>query len=280
MRDDAERFAAFRILFGAYLFVWFAGVLPYAPEIYGPGGLMGPHFLTPFPNLLKLLPSESGLKIFFGVSAALAILYALGCGRRLAALALWYAWACLINRLAFLEIPSQGYVGWLLLASTLIPGGEPWAVGRKNPRWEMPKILFVGAWIVVALSYSVSGIPKWQSPSWRSGDALRLILENPVARPGVFRDLALAMPPVVLKAATWISLGLELFFAPLCLFRLTRKWAWTLMVLLHVAALALFNITSVTMAMLLVHLFLFDPRWLPKRQETDAALSQVERNPE
>jgi predicted DCC family thiol-disulfide oxidoreductase YuxK len=58
------------------------------------------------------------------------------------------------------------------------------------------------------------------SPSWVDGTALARVLNNPLARPTIVRDLAVAMPAVVLRFATWGALALELAYAPLALVRL------------------------------------------------------------
>jgi len=192
---------------------------------------------------------------------SLTFLYLFGFYRRVTALLLWYGWACMINRSYAYGVPSEGYIGWLLLASTLIPSGEPLSFGKKNPNWSLPKELYYGMWLIIGLSYSVSGINKLESVSWRNGEALIIIFEGPLARAWL-SDILQKLPVGLVKMMTWSSLWLEVLYAPLCLFRQTRVWAWIMMVMLHLGVLCTLNIGNVSFAMLITHFFVFDTRWL------------------
>jgi predicted DCC family thiol-disulfide oxidoreductase YuxK len=77
------------------------------------------------------------------------------------------------------------------------------------------------------------------------------------------RTSLLALPALWLKAATWSALFLELAFAPLALFRRLRPFLWLVMVGLHFGLLVLVNFSDLTIGMLLLHFFTFDPAWIP-----------------
>jgi hypothetical protein len=66
-----------------------------------------------------------------------------------------------------------------------------------------------------------------------------------------------------LQLATWASLAAELIFLPMSLCLTTRKITWLAMSGLQIAILCFVNFADLTIAMLLAHLFTFDPRWLP-----------------
>jgi len=129
----------------------------------------------------------------------------------------------------------------------------------------MPPLAFIAAWALMAIGYSYSGYTKLLSPSWLDGSALSYVLQNPLARPTAFRNLLLVLPPVVLRILTWAGLLLELSFAPLALARKARPWIWTAMVGMHVGLLSMVSFADLTAGMLLLHLFTFDPAWLPPR---------------
>ncbi len=98
------------------------------------------------------------------------------------------------------------------------------------------------------------------------GCALFRVLQNPLARPTPLRILVLTLPFGLLRIGTWGALGLELGFAPLALLRKARPLIWVAMVALHCSLVLLVNFADVTMGMLLLHLFTFDPQWIrPKR---------------
>jgi predicted DCC family thiol-disulfide oxidoreductase YuxK len=88
------------------------------------------------------------------------------------------------------------------------------------------------------------------------------VLANPLARATILRTFLLSLPPWLLKTATWSVLTLELGFAPLALFRRLRPLIWLAMVGLHLGLVALVNFADLTVGMLIVHLFTFDPAWV------------------
>jgi hypothetical protein len=126
----------------------------------------------------------------------------------------------------------------------------------------MPPALFAAAWAVIALAYTYSGFTKLGSPSWLDGTAVAHVLANPLARPGLARDLALALPAPVLQAAAWAVLALELAYAPLALVRRLRPLLWSSMLALHLGLIALIDFADLSLGMVMIHLFTFDPGWV------------------
>jgi predicted DCC family thiol-disulfide oxidoreductase YuxK len=96
------------------------------------------------------------------------------------------------------------------------------------------------------------------------------VLDNPLARPGPLRDLLLALPPSWLRLATWAALACEILPLPLSFSRRTRSWAWLATAALQLGILSMVSFADLTFGMLMVHLFLFDPEWLPARRVTGA----------
>lgn len=129
----------------------------------------------------------------------------------------------------------------------------------------MPTAIFAAAWIVMAVGYSYSGWTKLVSPSWLDGSAIAHVLQNPLARDTALRVWLLELPEPVLRLATWGGLGLELCFAPLALSRRLRPWLWLAMVGMHVSLLVLVDFADLTLGMLMLHAFTFDPAWIPAR---------------
>jgi predicted DCC family thiol-disulfide oxidoreductase YuxK len=263
------QFTGFRVVLGLYLAVHFGTLIPYAGELFRRSGMVPNPRLNPifaiFPNALSLMDSPLGVQLFLGGLCLLALVFVLGWRRRAAALLLWFGWACLLNRNSLIANPGISYVGWLLLACALIPPGEPlaWApgAGPKRP-WAMPPMLYWGTWWLMAAGYTLSGLHKLQSPSWIDGSALAQVLNNPLARPHGLRQWLLGLPPSALRLATWSALLLEIGFLPLCLFRVTRKWAWLLFIGFHLGILTVVNFADLTLGVLMIHLFTFDARWV------------------
>jgi hypothetical protein len=258
------QFALVRIGLGLYLVAHCAALMPHAWALYGPQGLLPPEHAAPFPSVLGYFDSRASLDGFLAAMMVLALAYAAGIERRVTAVLLWYGWACLVSRSPYLLVPHDGYVGWLLLATSLVPGREPLSLSRRGGQFWMPPTLYWGAWVVMATAYSISGIFKLESPSWRDGEAVRFVLECPFARLGWLRDALLSAPNGALHAATWGTLALEVLYLPLCLHGQTRRVVWTAMVGLHLVVLLVIDIASVSVAMLLAHLFTMDALWVPK----------------
>jgi len=269
------QYSIYRALLGLYLFVHFVRLIPWGREVFSNAGVLPKASASPllnlFPNVLALWDGPAFIAFVLILSALLAVVIAFGWHDRAAALALWYLWACLLGRNPLIGNPSLPFVGWLLLTHAVLPSAPygSWAArGRHDPRgnWEMPAFVFTLAWALMAAGYTYSGYTKLVSPSWVDGSALFRVLQNPLARPTFLRTLVLSVPFGLLRIGTWGSLGLELGFAPLALFRKARPWIWAAMVGLHCSLVLLVNFADLTAGMLLLHLFTFDPQWIrPKR---------------
>jgi hypothetical protein len=261
----------FRIAFGAFFCVWFAALVPYAADLFGDGGL--PSLSEPArfgprpPNPIAASLPDAVAPWLLAAVAGLGALVAAGLARRSAAFALWLVLVWLHDRNPAFHSPGLAYLGWLGLALALVPPGEPFRLSRRpdDPGWRLPRGLFAGAWWVLALSHSVSGLDKLASLAWREGEALRLVADLHWARPGALRAMLLSLPTPALHALTWSALGAELLFAPLAAWRRTRPLAWAGGACLHLGLLALMDFPELSLGMLLFFLFTFDDRWLGRR---------------
>ena len=265
------QYSVFRVLFGLFLVVHFASLIRWGTELFSERGVLPRGSVSPllhlFPNVLAVAdgPPVVAALLVFGTIAGL--LFAAGLYDRTAAVVAWYVLTCVFGRNPLIANPALPFVGWMLLAHAFLPPapyGSLAARGRADPGagWRMPQPLFLAAWIVMATGYSYSGCCKLVSPSWVDGSAVARVLDNPLARPGHLREMLLSVPPALLKIATWCGLGLELLYAPLALFRRVRPWIWWLMVGMHLGLLATIDFAELTLGMLLVHAFTFDPAWL------------------
>jgi len=272
-RYSPYQFALFRIALGVYLVFHLCADLPWVGELFGPDGLAAVPELVrrpPVPfDLFARLESTGAVTAVLVAMAALALSLALGMRRRPVALALWFLWASLYNHAWYVKNFSVQFVGWMLLLAALVPAGEglSWRRLRAERGWRMPRLLFHGAWLVLAVGYSYSGYGKWVGgDSWRSGEAIGAVLRFPASSANLLRDAALLLPDLVLRLLTWAALAGELLFLPLALFRRTRALAWSVMMAMHVGIFLLIEIGDAPLVMFCFHLLVFDPAWLaPKR---------------
>ncbi len=275
------QYSVFRLFFGAYLFVHFAYLAIWASDIFSNAGMLPDAELSPligaFPNVLRFFDSPVFVTSLCVVAAGASVLFAAGKWDKWAAIFMWAVLASFLGRNPLISNPAMPYVGWMLLAHLFIPSapfGSWRAIGRADPDggWSMPSGIFLAAWVVLSLTYSYSGYTKLLSPSWVTGDNVQYVLSNPLARDWFVRDIALAVPDAVLKALTWFILGIELLFAPLALIKRLRPWLWGGMLVVQFGFLLLLNFPDLTIAMLLFHMFTFNPAWLPAKSLKNTVL--------
>jgi predicted DCC family thiol-disulfide oxidoreductase YuxK len=276
------QYSLFRAAFGIYLFAHFAQLTPWAAEVFSNQGVLADGAASPllklFPNVLALWDGPAFVTALVATAAGLSLLFAAGFRDRLVAVLLWYVWACLHGRMPLISNPGLPYVGWLLLAHAFLPPapfGSWSARGRVDPDngWRMPDGIILVAWVLMALGYSYSGYTKLVSPSWLDGTALARVLDNPLARPGWPREAMLALPDAVLRLLTWGALAAELLFAPLALLQRVRPWIWMAMLAMHLGLIAVIDFADLSLGMVMLHLFTFDPAWVtPRRAATTETL--------
>ena len=268
------QYSLVRAAFGLSLAARFAQLLPWGTELFSSRGMLPDAAASPlahaFPNILAVADGPTMVTALLAAGVVAGLLLAAGVADRAAAVFLWYLGACLLGRNPLIANPSLPYVGWLLLAHAALPAapyGSGRARGRVDPGggWSYPPALLAAAWVVMAVGYSYSGLSKLASPSWLDGTALPHVLANPLARPTALRELLLSLPAGVLAAATWGALALEILYAPLALVGRLRPWVWLAMVTMHVGLVSLVAFAELSLGMLLLHAFTFDPAWVPAR---------------
>lgn len=263
------QFSLFRMFLGLYLVQHFLRLIPFGTELFSNQGMLPDATLLPtvkiFPNILFLLDTPGFVTGFLIFNVLLAILLVAGFQRRLVALLLWYGWACLLNRNIFISNPGLPYLGWILLALAVIPSGEPFSCDRRKSstkEFVFPPFVFAGAWLLMGIGYTISGLHKAQAPSWQDGSALWHVLQSAIARDYFLTEWLLKLPMGVLKWKTWFVLGLESSFVLFCFSGKTRPWIWLAIICMHVGILLTVDFPDLTFGVLMIHLFTFDQRWL------------------
>ena len=130
----------------------------------------------------------------------------------------------------------------------------------------MPVWVWRTAFLALMAGYTYSGLMKLTAPSWINGDAVYMLITNPLARDWFVRDLLLLLPRTALKGLTWLALVGEIAALPLCLFSRGRFIAWSWMLAMHLGIVLVVDFADLTLGMVLAHLFVFDPAWLPARE--------------
>ena len=259
------QFAFFRMIFGTYLLIHFMMLLPEAGVLFAKGGLLSSTSLNlsygTFPSILYVFNEGWQVTLFVGIMALLSLLVIFGYYRRTASFLLWYGWACLFHQNNLILNPGIPMVGWLLLALAIVPKGEGFGLEAREENWEMPPILYWGAWAIAGIAYTISGLDKAMAPSWQDGSAITHLLNNPLARDYFLRDMLLSTPEWFRQILTWGTLALEIGFGFLILFPKTRMYAWLMIIAMHLGILSIVNFADLTFGVLMLHFFTFDGSW-------------------
>ena len=277
-------FAVWRIVFGLYLTWIFVRLAPYASEIYL--SLSSPIDATSkassiwgVVNIFPYIQSPASVTGFVVFLAFLSLLLTLGVWRRLCAALLFYGWSVLYiqNPIAF--DPSAGYIGLLLLGLVVIPLGEPYVLLKSRQRdeesWFMPSVLYWGFWLILGLSFSISGYEKLQSSLWSSGEAIQYMLTSQIGFDNIAASLILMASPIT-TFLTWLILYSQLLAVPSLMFSWTRFGLWGITVCLFTCSLLFLDLTEVIVGVLIFLAFLFDVSWF---KELKKFFNVIQQNP-
>ena len=195
-----KQFRWFRAVFGIFLCWHFLALLPYAGELFSSQGIINRENLNPFHGKwispFFLLPDTIVIQSAIILGGIASLLFATGKLWRCSAIYLWLLSSWLFTANPLTANPSLGYIGLLLLLCAIVPKNT-----SHLPVW-VPRC----AWILLAVGYTFSGLYKLGSPSWIDGSAIAHLMENPLARPGISRDILMIMPDIILKIMTWSAL--------------------------------------------------------------------------
>lgn len=266
----AGHYSLIRVLIGSYLCVHFLHLLPYGKELFSSDGLL-PANLSPLlgiiPNPLESYDAPFLVSALLIAGAVGGFFIAIGRFDRMCSIAVAVLLGWLYARNPLIANPSLPVIGWMLVAHAFLPIGAYGAWSSRNQpekwlQWFYPRQIWIAAWILLAVAYTYSGYTKLLSPSWVDGSAIRLVLENPLARDHFLNGFLLDLPPVFLQLLTWSVLLIELLFVVFCFWELTRKWAWFAMLGIQFGFLVFLNFADLTFPMLLIHMLTFDRRWV------------------
>jgi hypothetical protein len=273
----ARSWALLRALLGGYVTVHCALLLPWAGEVYAAMGAAAhsPLFAV-VPSPLWLSPTPVVATVFTALGCLCGLSLGLGERPRLAAAGALWVLAGLLAANPLTLNPALPHVGWMLLATVLLPSPPPlrvlWHDATSGASWRLPTDVHAAGWAVAGLAYAYSGATKLTAASWVDGSALLGVLHNPLARDHALRDWLLGQPEL-LTLATWGALALELA-APLgWLSPRLRPWLWTALLGLQLGLLALVDFADLTWGMLVLQAWLFDPAWVRRRYPAGATVS-------
>jgi len=264
---SSKLFGYWRFAFGFFLTFYYIRLFPYAAELFSRDGAF-PDLVNRAGFLLRVFQSAHAAQaIVLGCIASSALIM-LGWGRRVAAFVLWLLVCWLYNRNLYTHSPDYEFVNWLIFALIVIPEGEEFSFGKIKSDWTMPKEIYWGAWIVLAVGYFCAGVNKlrFHDTSWWDGSALYYVLTTDNTRLGWYGHVLDQIQPIYFRPLTWGTLVLQIGSPILASMRFTRFAWWVGMTAMHVFILMFINLPEVTVGMLFFHVFLWNREWLRKPQ--------------
>jgi len=270
-----SHFLLLRAVLGVYLAAYFACRVPFAAELYGPAGMISDPSANVSSQYLPVLDapfaSEATAQILLLSFAVAGVLFALGIARRTCAILIWLGLMLLVHRNNLTLNIGLSYLGWLILATVLVPTGEggvwPSRNSGSNREWRFPRTLTYGAWLVFGLSYTFAGFEKIAQPEWLEGSALRHILQQPLSYSWA-SSLAEVAPETLLRAASWSALLCECACLGMIVIAPGRLCAWLSLTAMQLGILLSLDLYDLSLAVLLFHALIFDPSWLPRSWQT------------
>ena len=258
------QYSLVRAALGVYLCIQFVSLIPSMREGFEQTPPLGPSALFFLPNVLAFADIATPLVIAVAIAS---IFFAIGLYDRIAAVLIWYMLACLFGHSPLIVTPALPYGAWLLLLHVFVPRAPfgSWAArGRIDPRggWTMPPALYAAMWMALSLGYAFSSVTKSVSPLFMGGVAIVNVLMDSQSHLTFFQALLLSLPGRLIEAIAWGGLALELLYGPLALFRRVRPWIWVAMLVLHIGVALLVDFADLSLMVVFLHLFLFDPAWV------------------
>ncbi len=259
-------FAIFRILLGLYIFGVAVELWPWLDQLYTADGWM-PVVATPHASLVsfRLLAYDSPmvLRVLCGLVLLGSLFIAAGVIRKIEAVVVFSVFWFFFHRNLFAVTEEYAFVMWLLLATLVVPSGEPLRLFKKAPApgWFFPEPLRKAAWVVLAVGYTSAGLFKvFQSESfWLRGSALKYLVSEGLARRTWYGEWHAWVPDFIYIGTNWLLIAVQLFALPLLMTKKSRLFLWWSMVLFHVGAMLTLRLTSVSLGMLVFHLFIYFP---------------------
>ncbi len=261
--NHSQFFSLIRMLFGLWLIQHFLFLIPYGRELYSSEGIRVANGALYLKELLAPLRSPFGINVILILATLSSVLFTLRIKRAYNSFFLFLCWVFLFHQDLLSYNPGLPYVGWLLLALSLVTETEERFFWQNNhPEFSYPKILFLGLWIIIVSGYSASGLHKFFfSPLWREGRAFIYILDYPAARSETLMNLYFALPLFTQKLICWFVLFIESFFFLAIINSVFRKWMWIFNTLMHLGILLTLKFGSLSIVMLIIHGFMIEDHW-------------------
>lgn len=240
-KTDSRQLAALRIALGMLTLLTLIGLVGEIDFYYTDEGWLPLKTALSYQSanewsLLQLFTTVSAVRAFFALMILCSLALIVGFKTRIV------AWACFIG---IASIQSRNWMNTyggdavlrlLLFYLALSKSGLSWSFDRRrSPSEELAPVWPLRLMqIQIALIYGSSGLAKLHGADWVSGDAIAMMLLNPVFARWDWVEL-LNIGPINwgFRTVTWLTLFWEVSFPILVFWKRSRPFVLALGLLLH-----------------------------------------------
>ncbi|MEZ6002689.1 MAG: DCC1-like thiol-disulfide oxidoreductase family protein [Planctomycetota bacterium] len=269
------QYSLYRAFLGLYLAVQFGLLLVSSLLWRNPVAVATPMPKGPlrhaFPDVLRWIEQPGVQPAALGSAILASLLLLAGKWDRIAAAALALLWIFVGDRVLSADMPGFPLIGFLLLVHSLqqrAPYGSLDAVGRTDPRgnWRRKECLTTALMVLLVVAnagFAVRAIAVFQE---LDAHGLKAPLLSRCLPPGAPLSSTLLQAPVPILKGAAAAATLAFALASLLLWiRPTRRMAWGLGFAAQLVAWLVLWESALPGAMILLHLAVFDARWLKGR---------------
>lgn len=282
-QQPAHTLGLIRMAFGVLAIGWTISLLPDLYQLFGPRGIVPQQYGDAFNwGVFAIWNSDRALLIGWAVLLVASVVLTIGWHSRLAAVVVFVLIMSFEHRNPWVWNSGDVVVRIEALVLALSPCGAAlsldqarstgtfWSAQQRS-RWPVRLLQ-----VQLSLIYFASALTKINGAAWPHGTAVSYALR--------LQDLVLLSAPhwlannaLLMNAASWCTIALELSLAILVWNRRLRPWVMAAGVLMHTIIMAAIAVGFFTLAMFVLYLAFVPPealQRLPRSRHTETTESE------
>ncbi len=247
---------------GLFIFFYSIVSIPSATLIYSNQGVLPDYSLNNLPQAVSIFNFVDTPAFIIGTLGALSLVGA-GMLLRITHAALpflaWILYISFQNRNIFTMHPTTDVVGFMLFLYTLL---LLFVSKKEGPNSYIPATLYHGSWLLLGLTFTMSGLDRLRNEEWLSGAALNGFFNIIPVASNIFSQtlhhVFSNLPQPLLWLLTWFVAGTFTLALPFALYTNTRKILLGVLFVFFFVVLLISELRQVVFGLFLFFLFLSD----------------------
>lgn len=261
-------FSIFVRLLGSYMLVYGLLLIPHAALLYSNVGYLPTAELNNLPvwaSIFSTFDTPVAVTVCMATYAFLGALLVLGIRQPFIPFMAWIFYCSFQNRNVLTSNPGTDLIGFLLIFLT-IAFFSTWLLRiRRSATYALPQPLYEGAWFIMGLAFTTSGLRRLGGHAWSEGTGLREAL---AIIPSAEHWLAITAHHLISMIPAWLMhivnfavVGLFVFSLPLAMVPRARPYLLVAHYSIFGTLLLIGDIAQIIFAVLLFFLLLSDVLW-------------------